>query len=202
MELAIGLPDNEILVRLYESVSREYFQDALSATIEWGVPKGSVLVKSARASYQLVKGEVDQFEMAKSLRGEDAITLLVPLAEKGHLESEFLLSHLLPANDGRKLKYSKAYNKSFSGQTAVSAACYYPDDNKIVIHSYLHQKNAPQYVIKYLIYHECCHQLVPSDLDNPHPPEFMDLERKVKHRERSMDWLEKEGFPTMRLAEV
>ena len=190
-------PDNRVLEKYFDNINQQYFNGAVKASIQWGIPSGIVVVKTARPAYQLSVVEKERFEEAKKSETPKTIELLLPLAEKGHLESEFLLSHLLPEEDPRKAQFSKSYNQSFASETAVPAACYYASRREIVIHNYLEIKKAPQFVIKYLIYHECCHQIVESSQDTPHSEEFLTLEMQFKHRDKAIKWLQGEGFPTI-----
>ena len=50
---------------------------------------------------------------------------------------------------------------------------YYPEKKRIKINRVLDSKTVPREVLKYLIYHECLHQLIPK-----HGREFRNLEQR------------------------
>lgn len=75
-------------------------------------------------------------------------------------------------------------------------AAAYNSCGVIVVHPALRDKTAPQYVLEYLIYHECLHELFPVSADeNPHPPELIEWEKKAPKKEQAQRWLARHGFP-------
>lgn len=201
--------DSTQLLKLFNTVNDKHFSGNIKTNIHWASPEGSVTIRPAKSSYSLnnTNGEATQFDTACKLiekgQASTAIPYLEPLAELEHRVSQLLLIHLLPPNSLQRQHLSHQYNLALANDTAVPAACYYPQKKLIVIHPFLLDKNAPLFVIKYLIYHECCHQLIGSTTHNTaaHPPCFMALEYNAPHRIKSLDWLEQEGFPTIRLTD-
>ncbi len=202
-ESSISTVDHNRLVKLLSLVNRKFFRDRINAEIRWEVPKGSVTTSPAIKGLILSPGSEEhrQFEQAKQLLGQcrvsTACTLLEPLAEAKHLESQFLLMHIYRRIDGDWRKWAKRYNASQQRIQQVPAACYYPDTRVICIHPHLRERSAPQFVLRYLIYHECCHQIIPCNEQDPHNEDFMKLEYQAPNRERAINWLKKEGFPTL-----
>ena len=194
--------DTESLIKSLDVVSRRFFNDEITASIIWEVPKGLVSINIGTACYELCdRTEEITFEQAtKALEQgemEKALALLTPLADKGHPDSELLVCHLLKRKQGSWQAYAKAYNDHFVTEMMAPAACYYPDSQTIAIHPHLHRREVPMFVLRYLIYHECCHQIVTSSESHPHPPSFMEYEVNAPFRDKALAWLEKEGFPTL-----
>ena len=75
-----------------------------------------------------------------------ALKKLQPIADKGHPESEFLMSHLLKRTQGDWQKYAQAYNAHLKSEDISPAACYYPETQSIVIHPHLSGRKAPQII--------------------------------------------------------
>ncbi len=197
--------DNEFLEKLLGGVNKRFFKNSIKAIAIWEVPKGTVSLSVGEPGPTLTPGHklYTVFEAAKrniqSGRLEQAIPQLETCAAANHADSKLLLSHLLKRRgDERWQEFAREYNRQCATVRAVPAACYYPDSSTIAIHPHLQELNTPQFVIKYLLYHECCHQLVHNPDDIPHPPEFMEWEHKAPNRDRALAWLEKQGFPTLR----
>ena len=205
----VGAPkhDPELLEKLLQAVNKRYFKSRIKAEVIWEIPKGTVSVFTGVKGAQFSSGsaEHEQFESArKHMEASDfdsAIPLLMHCAEQNHPDSKLLLSHLFKRlNDNRWQHYAESYNRHFSTIRVVPPACYYPEQKTIAIHSHLFETNTPQYVLKYLLYHECCHQLIPCNNTTPHPDAFMEWEHRAPNRDRALDWLEHKGFPTLRTA--
>lgn len=197
--------DNGFLDKLLSGVNKRFFQNKIEAQAIWDVPKGTVslFIGERGPTLQAGDGLHCEFETAKQLiqtgQAETAIPHLEKCAAANHADSKLLLSHLLKRRgDDRWQTFAREYNQQTATVRAVPAACYYPDSGTIAIHPHLQELNTPQFVLKYLIYHECCHQQISSPDDIAHPPEFMVWEHKAPNRERALDWLEKQGFPTLR----
>lgn len=194
--------DNTILLRSFQAINKRYFKNKVKATILWEVPRGFVNIRENPNDYVLDQEETLIYKKALELIGKDKIKeaagLLKPLAHAGHKESQLAMCHILKRTHGNWKQYAEMHNASVRTIKAVPAACYYPESRTIAIHPHLHQRNVPQFVLRYLIYHECCHQIVPSSQDEQHPEEFMRLELQAPRRARALQWLEKEGFPTLR----
>lgn len=195
--------DHQQLLKAFLAVNKKHFQNQINASIRWEVPKGTVSVANTAPSFALQSNSKDAayFERAKRLIGQskllDAVELLEHLAAKNHTESQLLLSHILKRTGGNWQRWADRYNRNLQRTKLVPAACYYPESQSICIHPHLHERKVPQFVLRYLIYHECCHQLLSTYSSDPHPPEFMVLENAAPHRDRALLWLEKEGFPTL-----
>ena len=194
--------DSELLERCFQAVNKKHFKNSIEATVCWEVPRGTVSVRENPGEYHLSDEDRYVFRRAIGLIQQRKLTeatgLLKPLAEAGHGDSQLAMCHILKKTQGNWQHYAEMYNASIRTVKAVPAACYYPDTRVIAIHPHLHQRNIPQFVLRYLIYHECCHQVVPSDEHEQHSEAFMELEREAPHRQRAIEWLEKEGFPTLR----
>ena len=193
--------DNELLRKCFHAVNKKHFKGRIHAEIRWEVPRGTVSIRENPTEYRLSPENRALFQRALTLIQQRKLTqaqdLLKPLADDGHGDSQLAMCHILKKTRGDWESYAARYNASIRTVRAVPAACYYPDTSTICIHPHLCQRNIPQFVLRYLIYHECCHQIVPSS-DEQHPEAFMELERVAPHRERAIAWLEKEGFPTLR----
>ena len=184
-----------------------YFKNRVNAKLIWQVPKGAVSVFTGKQGARLKKGslELDCYIKAKKLISNDQIDQAIPLLEKcaaaNHPESKLLLSHIFRRQNNERWKhYATTYNQHLSTTRAVPAACYYPESKTIAIHHHLYECKTPQFVLKYLLFHECCHQLVDCSNSTPHPEAFMQWEVIAPNRNRALDWLEKKGFPTLRTA--
>ncbi len=196
-----------VLEKLLESVNKKYFKNTIQCQITWEVPRGTVTVFTGIPAKELKPGSQHDFDFqqAQSLIAKqklsDAIPLLKGCAAENHSDSKLLLSHILKRlGDPDWQVYASSYNQHFQTTRVVPAACYYPDSEKIAIHPFLQQRNTPQFVLKYLIYHECCHQIIDSTPQHPHTEPFMVLELQAPNRNRALDWLECEGFPTLNSA--
>lgn len=199
---AIDSPDKELLERCLQAVNKKHFRNKIEANIFWEVPKGTVSVRENTEDLTLTTEQTLCFEKAIKLvesgKYLTAIQLLQPIADSGHRDSQLAMCHLLKRTHGDWKKYAEMHNSSVRVVQAVPAACYYPESKTIAIHPHLFQRNVPQFVLRYLIFHECCHQVIPSDESDPHPKSFMEMELQAPHRERAIVWLEKEGYPTLR----
>lgn len=191
---------------LFDNINRRYFDDRIHAEIRWEIPSGSVTVFTGIDRPPLTDDSSIHRDFATATRllarndHQGALPLLIRCADAGHEDGHLLLNHLLKRlNDDRWRHYVKRFNQHIDSHRSVPAACYYPDTRIIAIHPYIGERKAPQFVLKYLIYHECCHQLIPIDAMNPHPPAFMVWEERAPGRKRALEWLEKEGFPTLPL---
>ena len=197
--------DHEYLTSLLAGVNKRFFQNAVTATALWQVPKGTVSLFIGEQGKKLTTEDnlYNVFEQAKtqiqSGQLTAAIANLETCAAANHPDSKLLLSHLLKRRgDPRWQHFAQEYNRHCATVRAVPAACYYADSATIAIHPHLQELNTPQFVLKYLLYHECCHQLVHCTDETPHPEEFMEWEHKAPNRDRALSWLEKQGFPTLR----
>lgn len=199
---------NQILQDVLKLMNRRYFSDNIVASVVWEVPRGTVSMFIGERGIALQPGSPlhSTFERATRLlqsgQHSNAIPYLKECANADHPESKLLLSHLYKrAGDSLWQHYAAAYNRHIESVRAVPAACYYRDQAIIAIHPHLSQLPTPLFVFKYLVYHECCHQLIDSTGEDPHPPAFLEWEDKAPGRIRALDWLEKRGFPTLRTAE-
>lgn len=198
--------DNRGLLKLFNTVNNRYFDGRIQAEIRWEIPVGSVAVFTGVDRHPLsadspIHPVFDQAcEALARNDSQGALPLLIQCADAGHKDAHLLLNHLLlRLGDTRWPLYVKRYNRHSDSHQAVPAACYYPESRVIAIHPYVHERKAPQFVLKYLLFHECCHQLIESDSSNPHPPAFMEWEYRAPARTRALEWLAKEGFPTLPL---
>lgn len=199
-----GVYSHQGLRQLFEKINCRFFDDRICAEIRWEIPAGRVTVFTGIGRQPLASDSTIHQDFAKAtalLRRRDhhkALPLLIRCADAGHKDGHLLLNHLLKRlNDERWPLYVKRYNQHLGSQRSVPAACYYPDSRIIAIHPYVRERKAPQFVLKYLIYHECCHQLIECDPQAPHPPAFMALEQHAPGRAKALEWLTKEGFPTL-----
>lgn len=196
--------NDQPLIRLLDLVNRRHFNNKIKAGIRWEVPSIRPVVTHCRTTAPLHPSLATDFEQAKILLARNdartALPLLIHCADNGHREAHQLLNHLLiRLNDPRWPVYAKRYNRACITAQPVPAACYYPETRLIAIHPYLAERKAPVSVLKYLVFHECCHQLVVCDPQQPHPAEFMQLEMRAPGRQRTLAWLDKQGFPTLPL---
>jgi len=196
--------DAGVLVQLFDKINLRHFSNRIQATLRWEIPEGSVSVPVETQRTPLAADSHlhpifdNAVALLKNEAYRNAVPLLMECADGGHHDAHLLLNHLLKRmGDARWNDYVKRYNRQQDSHKLVPAACYYPDTRVIAIHPYIHERKAPQFVLKYLIFHECCHQLVESDCETPHPPAFMEWEYRAPGRARALEWLEKEGFPTL-----
>ena len=196
--------DAGMLVQLFDTINKRYFDNRLKAEVRWEIPSGTVSVFTGvnRKTLQNDSPAHQDFTTATRLLHKNefsaALPYLIRCADAGHDDGHLVLNHLLKRlGDPRWETYVKLYNRHQESHKAVPAACYYPEQQVIALHPYVHERKAPQFVLKYLIFHECCHQLFDSDASNPHPPAFMEWEVRAPGRAKALQWLEKEGFPTI-----
>lgn len=199
--LSIGTHDQRLLLKTFLYINKTYFGQQIDADVRWQVPQGTVTVAANPRAARRHLTDQEQAELHRLIsRGQldAACDLLTPLAEAACSDAQLLLSHVM-----RKLhrpmwtQWAERYTTSTATRQVVPAACYYPSQRLICVHPYLCERRAPQWVLRYLMYHECCHQLIDSPCHDPHPPAFMALEAKAPNRERAVAWLQKEGFPTL-----
>lgn len=198
--------DTTLLEQLLDTINRRFFNNHICATVRWEIPSGRVAVFTGinradiSGNQPILAAFVRAVEFIEQNDLQAALPLLFECTDAGHEDAHLLLNHLLKRmGDERWVDYVKRYNRYQDSQKAVPAACYYPESHAIAIHPYIFERKAPQLVLKYLIYHECCHQLIESDCSTPHPPEFMDWEYRAPGRVRALEWLNKEGYPTLPL---
>lgn len=196
--------DTWLLIQLFTYINRRYFDDHIHATVRWEIPAGSVSValtpnrRSLAADSPLHGTFASAIQLIKRDASHAALPLLIECADGGHDDAHLLLNHLLKRlGDERWREYARRYNYHQGSHRSVPAACYYPESRVIAVHPYLHERRAPQFVLKYLIYHECCHQLIKTDCGLPHPAAFMEWEFRAPGRRRALKWLDKQGFPTL-----
>ncbi|MBV1880183.1 MAG: hypothetical protein KUG82_01040 [Pseudomonadales bacterium] len=201
--------DTTLLIKLLDTLNGKYFEGRIKTEIQWAAPEGTVNIYKGKKPYHLnpTNGEALEFESACRLIEEGQFTLAKPylkkLADLGHSQSQLYLIHMLSPDSLCRERLSRQYNMTLTHDNAIPAACYYPKKHLIVIHPFLLEKNAPQFVIRYLIYHECCHQFIEDSTHDKqaHSPAFMKLEYNAPNREKALNWLEREGFPTIRLTD-
>jgi len=197
--------DNELLDKLLQVINQRFFQNRITAKVLWQVPKGTVSLYIGEqgieitATHPLHPVLVQARTLIEAGELDAAIQPLQTCAAANHPDSKLLLSHLLKRKgDERWQQYAQEYNQHCATVRAVPAACYYSESATIAIHPHLQELNTPQFVLKYLLFHECCHQIIPCSDDKPHTAEFMEWENRAPNRDRALDWLEKQGFPTLR----
>ncbi len=193
---------SQALTNSFNIINQRFFQGKITGSIVWQVPKGMISINKGSPCYTL-NGSTEEliFEQAKLAiqqgQIDKALALLTPFADKGHPDSELLVCHILKRQHKNWQGYAKAYNDHFITEMMAPAACYYPDTQIIAIHPHLHRRGAPMFVLRYLIYHECCHQIIESSESEPHSPLFMEYEEKAPFKSKALAWLSKEGFPTL-----
>jgi len=193
---------SQALTNSFNIINRRFFQEKITGSIIWQVPKGMISINKGTPCYTL-NGSTEEliFEQATLAIQQDqaakALALLTPFADKGHPDSELLVCHILKRQHKNWQGYAKAYNDHFITEMMAPAACYYPDTQIIAIHPHLHRRGAPMFVLRYLIYHECCHQIIESSESEPHSAHFMEYEEKAPFKDKALAWLSKEGFPTL-----
>jgi len=102
-----------LLIKSLNSINKAFFKNKIRASILWDVPQGLITIETGTPTYTPHPNSQDaqSFEDAKHAltnnRQMQAIQTLQPLADKGHPESELLLSHLLKTNTGRLAKIRK-----------------------------------------------------------------------------------------------
>ena len=199
------------LISLLNTVNKKYFQQRIIANIEWSPPEGSVAVSDDHSQNALNREDSILFEKIEKQVQSGKILKVIPalkhLSDQGHQKSLLLLIHSLPFDSPYRKSLSLRYNLLVSIDTSIPAACYYPQRSLIAIHPFLFDRNAPQFVIRYLIYHECCHQIIGRNTleqnnNAAHSPKYMKLEFKAPNREKAIQWLRVEGFPTMPLTKT
>jgi predicted metal-dependent hydrolase len=52
-------------------------------------------------------------------------------------------------------------------------------------------------VLRYVVYHECIHCLVPEGANGKHSAAFMEYEMAAPARDRANEWLTANNFPTL-----
>ncbi|MAR92401.1 MAG: hypothetical protein SV765_10740 [Pseudomonadota bacterium] len=197
--------DDPFLFQLLAGVNKRFFHNKIQAEVIWQVPRGTVSLFVGEPGIQIEPGDplFNQLQQARScLQQGNLSAALQPLtacADANHPESKLLLCHIYKRQgDERWQRYAREYNRHCATVRAVPAACYYADRSLIAIHPHLQELGAPQFVLKYLLYHECCHQLVPSSDQEPHSAAFLHWEYQAPNRDRALHWLERQGFPTLR----
>lgn len=195
------------LEALLGQINRRYFNERIQASILWEVPRGTVSMYVGEPGVSPTAGSplAKSLETATALLEKGHFKLAIPhlldCAEQNHPDSKLLLSHLFKRlGDDRWQDYAAQYNRHKETIRAVPAACYYQDEKTIAIHPHLNHLPTPQFVLKYLIYHECCHQLIHPQDHIAHSKDFLRWEDKAPARLRALDWLEQRGFPTLRTA--
>jgi hypothetical protein len=110
-------------------------------------------------------------------------------------EAHFSLSGLLCDNNMNYFKntcdISAIYWTSHPSKRILGR--YFDSDRSISITSYLNQRSVPEYVIKYIIYHEMCHQMFPPYSSRGkrsiHHKEFKEAERKYESYDEAKKWI-------------
>ncbi len=84
-----------------------------------------------------------------------------------------------------------------NGLSGIPAAEYRPREQMIVMHLALPGLNCPQYVYRYLLFHECLHQIFPIRNGSIHPPELRAEEKNAPRRAEAIRWLRAKRFAVM-----
>lgn len=83
------------------------------------------------------------------------------------------------------------------GLSGIPAAEYLPREGEVVVHLALPGLNCPQYVYRYLLFHECLHQIFPIRNGSVHPPELRAEEKNAPRRAEALRWLKAKRFAVM-----
>lgn len=84
-----------------------------------------------------------------------------------------------------------------NGLSGIPAAELRPREQLIVMHLALPGLNCPQYVYRYLLFHECLHQIFPPRNGSIHHPEFRAEEKNAPRRAEALHWLRAKRFAVM-----
>ena len=194
--------NNDILIRCFNAINKKYFKHRIDATIDWGIPKTLVTTPAESPPHPLTTEELSDFTNALELIAchqlHAAATILKPLARGGHKDSQLALTHILKRTQGDWATYAKMYNKRVSEIKTVPAAYYCTNSRSITIHTYLYHREAPQFVLRYLIYKQCCYQLIMECKKESELEHLKHLKHNAPHEERAINWLEKQGFHNLR----
>jgi hypothetical protein len=196
-------PDGAFLHRQLDKIRLNHFPACPLTSIAWGIPAP---VSVRRVIQEPTPNAPQDLEIrlaeCRSLialgRWSAAATALQPLADAGVAEAERLLSHALRRLGGQWEMYAKRYAERVSNVQLTPASSHNRQLHSITLHSCLAHRQAPQFVLNYLIYLECAHATFPpADEGNPHP-DFLALEATAPARTKAQKWLARQGFPVFR----
>lgn len=194
------------LARALTKVAADYFDGAINASADWGVPPVTVAYHADQPPILGVDAiDVAGVAVAVAASNYPAVKqMLGPQADAGNRDAAALLCSAAKQNGSQDAAHWNALLLSHAQSiTTVPASCYigHPEINRghgeILIHPFIRDAKAPELVLTYLLYHECVHQLVPCDGDNQHPEAFLRYERRAPQRRQAMRWLKKNGFPVL-----
>lgn len=189
-----------LLENLLDKVLEKHFEKHPSFSIRWGIP-GATAVRRTFTPPAVVLDEQGRAHLSrcKSLmilgRWEQAAKLIKPLADAGHPEAECLIAHALRRTGGNWEAYAQRYAKRAHQIHTVPASSHDRKQREIILHSYLAHRKAPQFVLIYLIYHECSKCVYPATAEAVTSTKFMIAEKNAPYREKAIRWLSRHGFP-------
>lgn len=196
--------ETSLLQGILDKIHGRYIPAHPTLTIRWGIP-GATVIKRTITQPEDVLSEHDRtlLNRGKSLivlgRWNQAATLIKPLADAGLPEAQCLIAHALRRSGGNWEAYAKRYAERSHHVQLVPASSHDRQRREIVLHSYLYHRKAPQFVLTYLIYHECIQSMHPRGTDGFYSEIFLAAEKHAPHREKAIRWLCRHGFPVMQL---
>ncbi|MCG8671119.1 MAG: hypothetical protein MI867_17060 [Pseudomonadales bacterium] len=189
-------PEDELLQRCFSAINKKYFKNQLQLSVTWEVPKQQVQISERVEEPPLNSSHQELLNKAtKALsegNTENAIEYLTPVADAGHRESQLAICHLLKRSQGNWQKYAQMYNEGIRVSQLIPASSFDSSTQTLFVHPHLYQRNVPQFVLRYLIFHECSTNVVNAhELNKSNKTHYLD----APHRDRAIMWLRKEGFP-------
>lgn len=196
-------PDGAFLQRQLDKIRSQHFPACPLASIAWGIPAPvSVRRVVQEQTASIPPDQETRLAECRSLialgRWSAAASTLQPLADAGVAEAERLLSHALRRIGGHWEIYAKRYAERVSNVQLTPASSHNRQQHSMTLHSCLAHRQAPQFVLNYLIYLECAHATFPPVDDGCPHPDFLDHEAKAPARSKAQKWLSRQGFPVYR----
>lgn len=200
-EALLETPAADVLNQLLPHINRKYFDGAVCASIEWSIPRYTVIHRN-NAAFDTPLSEAMQqaFDYGKRLLNEGrwrlAAEKLKAPADAGHPDAELLLSHILRRTQGDWEHYAKRYTERHQTLRRVPPSCYYHERPCIALHPFLAHRKAPRFVMQFLIFHECRNHLFHSTQQKIRLSSCLGDEQ-APHLEKTLRWLQSEGFPIL-----
>lgn len=179
----------------------DHFKDRPIPNIDWGIPnKTSVIhrlsVTSSSVSLHHNATYDEVVSMVHEAKWFEAAQALRPLVNVGDPDADQLMNVVLKRLQADCKPHAQ---KDLPTMLGVPASNYNACDNKLVLHRYLRFRNAPRFVLVYLVFHECARIQYGIINDETVTPAFLSMEPNAPQRNRAHEWLSHHGFPVFQL---
>lgn len=205
MSIAHATSDTSPLTSLLINISTlhftEFFNTQPLPSIDWGIPPSTSAIHGTSAPASRMECHADTalnaaLSMVREAKWSEAAQVLRPLVSAGDPDAEQLLILVLKQ---LQTDWQPHAQRNHSTMLSVPASAYDAKQNRIILHRYLGSRNAPRYVLVYLIFHECARLQQDAINTDRVTSAFLSLESCAPQRSKAQEWLTHHGFPVFQL---